>query len=242
MNRFHAFGWHFLISLLVGLVLLALSWFVWYPSPMLMAIGGHEIFFLVVGIDVVLGPLLTLVVFKSGKRSLMFDLSTIALLQIAALGYGVSVLLEARPAYVAALGDKFQVVQATEVTAANLAKANTTLPWWGPKWVGTKAPEGRLDTDAVLFVTEVGGGRGHFPHLHIPYESMAQEVIQNARPISALVAANPTQALDIDAWLARRNYTAATAVYQPLKVSSSEFALIIDGTNGKIIGISPFRP
>ena len=85
MSRFRASGFHFVISLLVGLVLLALCWFMWYPAPMLMAIGGHEIFLLVVGIDVVLGPLLTLVVFKSGKKTLKFDLAVIALLQIAAL-------------------------------------------------------------------------------------------------------------------------------------------------------------
>lgn len=207
-----------------------------------MAIGGHEIFFLVVGIDVVLGPLLTLVVFKSGKRSLVFDLTMIAALQIAALAYGVSVLLEARPAYVAALGDKFQVVQATEVTGANLAKAQTAMPWWGPTWVGTKAPEGRYDIDAVRDVTDVGGGRGHFPQLHIPYQTMAQEVLQKSRPISALKTSNPTKAADIDAWLKSRGYTDATAVYQPLTVRASEFALILDAKDAKVIGISPFRP
>ncbi|MFD2273550.1 hypothetical protein ACFS07_27565 [Undibacterium arcticum] len=97
-----------------------------------MAIGGQQIFFLlVVGIDVVLGPLLTLVVFKVGKKSLKFDLAVIALLQLGAMVYGVSTLLEARPAYVAALGDQFQVVQASELTDANLAKGKTELPWWG---------------------------------------------------------------------------------------------------------------
>ena len=128
MSKYRASGIHFVISLFVGLVLLALCWFVWYPAPMLLAIGGHEIFLLIVGIDVVIGPLLTLVVFKTGKKKLKFDLAMIALLQILALEYGVSTLLEARPVYVAALGDKFQVIQATEVTDANLEKAKTTLP------------------------------------------------------------------------------------------------------------------
>ena len=242
MNRFHAFGWHFLISLIVGLVLLALSWFVWYPAPMLMAIGGHEIFFLVVGIDVVLGPLLTLVVFKSGKRSLLFDLSTIAALQIAALGYGVSILLEARPAYVAALGDKFQAVQATEVTDANLAKAKTSMPWWGPRWVGTKAPEGRFDTDAVMFVEEVGGGRGHFPQLHVPYASMASEVLEKSKPISALIASNPTKATEIADWLKNHNLDANTARFQPIRIRASEFAVVIDAKTAAVAGIVPFKP
>lgn len=242
MSRFRASGFHFVISLLVGLVLLALSWFMWYPAPMLMAIGGHEIFLLVVGIDVVLGPLLTLVVFKSGKKSLKFDLAVIALLQIAALVYGVSTLLEARPAYVAALGDKFQVIQATEVTDANLAKAKTSLPWWGPRWVGTKAPTGRYDIDAVNDVTTVGGGRGHFPQIHVPYDSMAKELIQRAQPIAALKKINSAQAAEIDAWLAKHGYTEQTAKFQPIKISASEFVVMIDAKTAAVIGIAPFKP
>lgn len=242
MSRFRASGFHFVISLLVGLVLLALSWFMWYPAPMLMAIGGHEIFLLVVGIDVVLGPLLTLVVFKSGKKTLKFDLAVIALLQIAALVYGVSTLLEARPAYVAALGDKFQVIQATEVTDANLAKAKTSLPWWGPRWVGTKAPTGRYDIDAVNDVTTVGGGRGHFPQIHVPYDSMAKELIQRAQPIAALKKINSAQAAEIDAWLAKHGYTEQTAKFQPIKISASEFVVMIDAKTAAVIGIAPFKP
>lgn len=242
MSRFRASGFHFVISLLVGLVLLALSWFMWYPAPMLMAIGGHEIFLLVVGIDVVLGPLLTLVVFKSGKKTLKFDLAVIALLQIAALVYGVSTLLEARPAYVAALGDKFQVIQATEVTDANLAKAKTSLPWWGPRWVGTKAPTGRYDIDAVNDVTAVGGGRGHFPQIHVPYDSMAKELIQRAQPIAALKKINSAQAAEIDAWLAKHGYTEQTAKFQPITISASEFVVMIDAKTAAVIGIAPFKP
>lgn len=80
MSRYKAASIHFLACLAVGLGTLALCWFVWYPAPMLIALGGHEIFLLVVGIDVVVGPLLTLVVFKAGKKSLNFDLAVIAVL------------------------------------------------------------------------------------------------------------------------------------------------------------------
>jgi hypothetical protein len=242
MSRFRASGLHFLISLLVGLVLLALCWFVWYPAPMLMAIGGHEIFLLVVGIDVVLGPLLTLVVFKSGKKTLKFDLAVIGVMQIAALAYGVSTLLEARPAYVAALGDKFQVVQSTEVTDENLAKSKTSLPWWGPRWVGTEAPAERADIDAVEGLATVGGGRGHLPQLHVPYDSMRKEIIEKAQPIAELKKINAAMATEIDAWLAAHKYTEQTAKFQPITISASEFVVMLDAKTGGVIGIAPFKP
>jgi len=242
MNRYKASAIHFFLSACIGLALFGLLWFVWYPDPMLIAIGGHELFLLIVGIDVILGPLLTLVVFNTNKRSLKCDLMVIALMQIGALIYGVSVILEARPAYVAANGDYFQVVQATEVTDANLEKAKTSIPWFGPALVGTKAPVGRYDTDAVRDVEKIGGGRGHFPQLHIPYESMASEVIEKSKPISALIASKPDKAGEITAWLRKHNLDANTAKFLPIRIRASEFAVVIDAKTAAVAGIAPFKP
>ena len=151
-------------------------------------------------------------------------------------------LLEARPAYAAALGSSFQVVQATEVTDANLEKGKTTLPWFGPKWVGTKAPEGRYDIDAVEAVTEIGGGRGHFPQLHIPYDLMAKEVLEKSRPISELIAANSGKTDDVRAWLSKNGHDENSARFQPIRIRASEFAVILDSKSGAVVGTAPFKP
>lgn len=242
MSRFRASALHFFISLLMGLILLALCWFIWYPAPMLMAIGGHEIFLLVVGIDVVLGPLLTLIAFKSGKRGMKLDLTLIALLQIGAMMYGVSTLLEARPAYVTALGNRFQVIQASEITDANLAKSKAEIPWWGPNWVGTKAPTDKMDISAVAAMAPAGGGRGHLPQLHIPYESMASEILNNALSIEQLKKGNPGKINEIDKWLSQHGYNDKTAKYQAIKISASNFVVIVDAKTAEVIGIAPFQP
>ena len=239
MNRFYATGYHFIISMLIGVILLGMCWYIWYPAPMLMAIGGHEIFMLVIGIDVVLGPLLTLIVFKSGKKSLKLDLFVIGVLQVSAMIYGVSTLLEARPVYIAALGDKFQVVQASELTNANLAKAKTSLPWWGPILVGTKAPIVRAEIDALNDVNTVGGGRGHFPHLHISYENMSSEILSKANDISVLKKNNPNKVKEIQTWLDEHGVKDTSVKFQSIKIQASVFPIIIDATSAKIIGIIP---
>lgn len=242
MSRYSAAAAHFGISILVASILLALFWFVWYPAPMLLAIGGHEIFLLILGIDVVLGPLLTLIVFRSGKISLKFDLATIAVMQVAAMSYGVSVLLEGRPAYVVALGNKFQLVQAVEVIDANLKKANASLPIFGPTWVGTRMPTEQSEIDQVDMITQAGGGAGHLPQLHIPYRSISPEILKNAKSIAALKVVNSSRVVEIDAWLKTRGYSDTSAVYQPLTVRANEFAVILDAKDAKVVGISPFRP
>ena len=242
ISRYQAATIHFILSLCVGGVLFGLLWFVWYPAPMLVAIGGQELFLLIVCVDVILGPLLTLVVFNTKKRSLKFDLSVIALVQIGALVYGVSVMLEARPVYVAANVDHFQVIQATEVTDENLRKANASMPWFGPEWVGTKAPTDRYDVDAVEAVKQVGGGRGHFPQLHVPYESMASEVLEKSKPISGLMTTNMQQSAEMNGWLRKHNLDASTARFQPIKIRASEFTVVIDNKSAAIVGIAPFKP
>jgi hypothetical protein len=66
-EKFIATGIHFAATLLVGAVAASLIFVVWYPPPFATMIGGAELFFLVVGCDLALGPLLSLVVYNSRK-------------------------------------------------------------------------------------------------------------------------------------------------------------------------------
>lgn len=208
---------------------------------MLMAIGGHEIFLLVIGIDVVLGPLLTMAVFKPGKKYLKFDLAVIAMLQMFALTYGVNTLLEGRPVFIAALGDQYQVIQASELTDANLAKGKTKLSWWGPVLVGTLEPTDKHDVSTVIAMRAAGGSRGHLPHLHIPYERMSAEILEKAQEVSVLKENNPEKLIEIEEWLRGHNVAESKVKFQTIKISASKFAIIIDAKSAKIIGIMPFH-
>ena len=99
MSRFKAFFYHFLISFLVFLVLLYLILIVWYPDFFFAIDGGWEGMRIIIGVDLILGPILTLIVFKSGKPGLKFDLSCIGLLQAVCLAGGVAVVYTERPIY-----------------------------------------------------------------------------------------------------------------------------------------------
>jgi hypothetical protein len=96
--------------------------FVWFPQPYLQAAGGGELFSILVGVDVVLGPLVTLIVFDTKKKYLKLDLAVIAILQFAALGYGLSVILQARPVYVVFAVDRLELVLASDIAPEELAR------------------------------------------------------------------------------------------------------------------------
>ena len=88
MSRWRAAGIHLLISIAIAGAVLALMLGLWYGPTLFQAMGGAGLALILIGVDVVLGPALTLVVFRSGKRGLKFDLTAIALLQVVALLYG----------------------------------------------------------------------------------------------------------------------------------------------------------
>lgn len=89
MTRLKAFASHLGISLIIFLVLLYLITFIWYPPPFFSTDGGWQGIRIIIGVDLVLGPLLTLIVFKPGKPGLKFDLTMIGLIQAGALTWGI---------------------------------------------------------------------------------------------------------------------------------------------------------
>ena len=99
MVRTRASAIHLVASTVVAALAGALVFFLWYPLPFREIAGGRELFLLLVAIDVVLGPLITLAVFNPRKprTELVRDLSVVVLLQLAALAYGLhTVALAAR--------------------------------------------------------------------------------------------------------------------------------------------------
>ena len=142
-TRWQAAPIHLGISALIAVLVIFAMLFFWYPQPYFRASGGQGLMLLLIGVDVVIGPLLTLIVFDPRKKYLKLDLAVIAALQFTALAYGTSVMFDARPVYVSFAGDRFELVEAGAIEAAQLAEANAefrTLSITGPRVVGTRLP------------------------------------------------------------------------------------------------------
>ncbi len=103
ISALHAALVHFLGSVLVAGLSAGLVFGLWYPAPYGALAGGLFLWGLMATVDVVCGPLLTLVVFDQRKprRELKRDISFIVLFQLAALSYGLYSVAQARPIYLA---------------------------------------------------------------------------------------------------------------------------------------------
>ncbi|HRD68348.1 MAG TPA: type IV pilin accessory protein, partial [Candidatus Competibacter sp.] len=115
MTRSRAFTIHLSASATIFLVFLGIMFFAWYPPPYFEIDGGWKVLRILAEVDVVLGPLLTLIVFKPGKPGLKFDMSVIVLAQLAALLYGATIIYQQRPAFTVFGVDRFSSVAAKEM-------------------------------------------------------------------------------------------------------------------------------
>ncbi|HUL55903.1 MAG TPA: hypothetical protein VLT60_02830, partial [Usitatibacter sp.] len=122
--RLRAFLVHLLMSAFVALAVFLAIYFLWYPHVLFQGAGGRDLFVLIACVDVTVGPLITLVIYKPGKWGLKFDLWFIAVVQLAALVYGVSVMFDARPVYIAFVVDRFAIVRANGFPDGALEKGH----------------------------------------------------------------------------------------------------------------------
>lgn len=121
-NRFQASGLHFLLSLGILIILLGLMAGLWFPGETFLYDGGLQGLKILIPVDLVLGPILTLVVFDGKKKSLKIDLSIIALIQLLALSWGVHQIYSIRSQFIVYYDNTF-----TSVTKGDLLLYQTTV-------------------------------------------------------------------------------------------------------------------
>ncbi len=131
--RINAFLIHLSISFVIFLVVAYLIFFHWYPLPYFHTDGGWRGIKIIAGVHLIIGPLLTLIVFKPGKPGLKFDLTMIGLAQAAALTWGIWVTYTERPVALVYTLNYFTPVSATSLATMKfpINKFNTdskTMP------------------------------------------------------------------------------------------------------------------
>jgi len=200
-SKLKAFGIHLGFSLVVaiGAALVVLG--VWYPYPYREISGGRELFLLVVTVDVILGPLITFVVFNLTKprREKLLDFCVIVVLQLTALAYGLWAVFQARPVHTVFEYDRFRVIHAAEVPGEELPKTPfgiEPLPITGPTLLALRP---LLREEQMDFTIAALGGQS-LSARPVPWQSYAaarEAVLGAARPATELEQRFPANAVEI---------------------------------------------
>lgn len=204
-TRARAAGLHLLASLCLAGVVALLVFGYWYPGDYRLLAGGTELFTLVTVVDVVMGPLLTFVVYNRAKgvSHLRRDISVIALLQMLALSYGLHAMYLGRPIGLAFEFDRFRVVSMAEVVVAELPQAPSVfrqLPLNGPMLFAVrKSNTAEERADALNASIFQGIDNGQRPKFWVPYDEQTRtQAAAAGRPLDALVSKYPSSKVAVD--------------------------------------------
>ncbi|MCR5884739.1 pilus assembly protein [Rhizobacter sp. J219] len=240
--RLRAAGIHLLISMVVAALAAAMVFALWYPWPYRVVSGGQGLFVLVVTVDLVLGPLLTLAVFDTAKgwRHLRRDLAVIGALQTAALAYGVHTVYEVRPVAMVFETDRFRVIKAVDVHLAELhlaPPAFRSLPLTGPWLLGARAPKAGSERTDALFLGIGGVDVAQRPLFWQPYELSRTAALARSRPVSALLQRYPSETQTINQAIRSAGMSVDQARFLPL-VARRDWVVLLS-PKGDVSGYLP---
>ena len=224
---------HLLFSILVAALVAVVVFQIWFPYPFREMAGGKDLFWLIVSVDVVCGPLLSLVLYNpiKSKKELFLDLSIVVFIQLAALAYGLFSLYNARPVAMVFEVDRFRAVVMADIQESDKLesqKLNIKIPAWGVENFGIRKAK---DTDENLQSIDLGL-QGIEPSMRpqwwIPYSQNTENVLKKAKAVELFKAKYPQSKAEIEKTIKATGLKEEEVLWLPLvSRRSSEWTVFI---------------
>lgn len=201
---------HGLITIVTAAITACVVYFVWYPNGLAKMLSGTALYLIVLGVELCLGPVMSLVIFnlKKPRVELVRDYVVVVMVQIAALVYGLHSVALSRPVFLVFVKDRIEAVAATEIDKDDLARAKdsayTNFSWSGPRGICTESPVDPQEKSDLL----LSGLRGKDIQLMPKYyrECHPQEVIDKSYPKEKLFSATAITLNDLPASLQKIDF------------------------------------
>ena len=150
-NRYQAFAVHLLISAVIFVILALIIIYIWYPGFLFWSDGGLEGIRIIAGVDFIIGPILTLLVYRLGKPGLHKDLLLIGLVQFICLVIGTWLVYNERPlAIIYANGSFYTMSQNSFHFHDNDSKLALAQDDKVPAWVYVDLPKDTVSRSQIL--------------------------------------------------------------------------------------------
>lgn len=240
-KRLKFFIKHLTLSLVFSIILLGLLLNFWYQMPLAKAVGVTSIILILFFIDITLGPLLGLLVYKEHKKSLKFDLSIIIIIQIFALLYGVYTLEQGRPVWIAYNVDRFELVRKNELIIENLDQAKTQFQktsFLRPQYVAVEFSKDKLQRENDMFAEALGGiSIAQKPERYVDFIQAKPQLQQRTKSLKELNQYNDVKQVERIV----SKYPQATG-FVPLKANAVDMTVLINKDTGEVVKIVNLRP
>jgi hypothetical protein len=245
-SKRRAFLTHLVVSTAIVGAVCTLIFFFWYPQPYFAIRGAWNVLKVLIGVDLILGPLLTLILFRPGKPRLALDMAIIATIQISALLYGTSVIYQERPYYAVFAVDRFEVLARRDVEPSDAAGTRfTSKPLVGPILAFASLPSDPAELqrllDETLFENKPDIERR--PEYWSLYQDSRDDVLARAAKLSDLAAQQPAAADRIRRAALALGEDASALVYVPVIGAGRPLTLVLDSESArpqKVLDINPW--
>lgn len=235
---------HALLSVAIALASALLVFGLWYPMPYRAMLGVGSIYMLVLVVDVVCGPLITLVLASplKSRREMLLDLSLIGLIQMAALAYGMQAVWIGRPAVLAFENDRLTVLSSNEVEPADLINAPEglrKLSFAGVLKVGTRKPQSNAEFLGSVELSLEGVSPAMRPAWWGPIENYHGEMRARVKPLAELIARRPESASELQKAAASAGRPVEALTYLPLTSSKTKDWVALLDSSMEMVGYAP---
>jgi hypothetical protein len=193
--RLKAFGLHLLASTVALMLIFGALYLGWYRWPGWYLADVSQVVFVMAGVDLVVGPLLTFVIAQAGKprRVLARDIGVVVVIQLIALIYGTMSIWNGRPLYYAFSETVLQVVQAYDINPGESAlarrqKAALAPHWYSlPRWIWVPLPQDSKERERIV-ASAVSGGDDviSMPRYFKPWEQGLPELRNQLKKVDDL--------------------------------------------------------
>ena len=230
--------------LLVGLCIGSILFF-FYPSLFIAISDFKEVATLIVSIDLILGPLLTFVVFQPEKKSLKFDLSVIAAIQISALVYGAYALYQVHPVYITFNIDRFTIISAKDASPEKARYDEYKVSKYSAGTLAfAKMPDNQSKRiELILSAASGGEDLDQREEYYEPYKSNISQIIAKSLDPKIIFKTDKAK-LKAKSFLSKHHDHLDSFAYLPLNSLKKDAIIILNKKTGdpiSTIAIDPWQ-
>ncbi len=244
LDKIKAAGLHLFLSALIIFSFLAIVYFVWYPYPFYITEGLSYIIIILLGVDLVLGPVMTLILYKKKKKYLLLDLSIIIIIQSSAFIYGAMTIADGRPVYIVFATDVYKSVSPSMIDINTIKYPRLKYSFFSkPIYIYATAPQDPAERTKLLWDTLSGGNDiEQLPKYYQEYKLNLKLVREKKYSYKKQLLKNPELNQKLENTLNSHKLTVDEIGLYPFMGNEQAVVVVISLKSGRIIDYLPLSP
>ena len=238
-----------LLNITVTVIMSIVTWLLifnyLYPYPYYEIAGGLSLFWIILSVDLILGPMFAFLVAAPAKTRnvLRRDLLVIGVIQLSAFLYGFSVMYAARPVYLVFEVDRFKIIHAQELTVLDLKLAHTSfqkIPVVGMKTIGLRGAVSSADKLSSLDLEIAGKGLYLQTNWWQPLsDANLAAMREHGQSIASLRQRPTVDIVRLDKLLRTSGLMESEVIALPLVTLAASWTVLLNRRNLEFVGYLP---